>query len=254
MRNINEDTITQAVIARHASAPDARMREVMTSLVQHLHAFEREVRLTDREWWAALDFLAETGRLSTDERREFVMLSDVLGLSALVAAMGRAGGTEATISGSGPAASNGHACWVQGQVRSAGGAPIAGASIGVRPPGSSGTSRSDGRFCVRSVLAEPTPIPRDGPVGRLLESLGRHAWRPAHLQIEVQAPGHAPLATQLFRECGRYLDSDTAFGVRESLVKDWVLHEPGATPDGTRSEQPFYTLDVDFVLQPERQR
>lgn len=255
MRNINEDTITQAVIARHAEAPDARLREVMTSLVQHLHAFAREVRLQPAEWSAALEFLAETGRISCEERREFTLLSDVLGLSALVAAMARAGtpgGTEVTGSGSGPAASNGHACYVRGRVRSTSGAPIGGAAIGVRPPGSSGTSAADGSFRVRSVLAEPTAIPHDGPVGRLLAAMGRHPWRPAHLQIEVHAPGHEPLATQLFREGGRYLESDAAFGVRESLVKDWVLHEAGTTPDGGRSEQPFYTLDVDIVLQPAR--
>ncbi len=243
------------MIARHASAPDARLREVMTSLVQHLHAFAREVRLTEREWSLALDFLAETGRLNHGERREIALLSDVLGLSALVAAMAHptaAGSTEATVSGSGPAASNGHPCYVSGRVRSTAGAPIAGAAIGVQPPGASSRSASDGSFRVRSVLAEPTPIPRDGPVGRLLEALGRHPWRPAHLQIEVRAPGHRPLATQLFREGGRYLDSDAAFGVRESLVKDWVLHEPGPTPDGEASAQPFYTLDVDLVLQPEQ--
>lgn len=255
MRNINADTITQAVIARHAQAGDARLREVMTSLVQHLHAFAREVRLSEAECAAALRFMAEAGRLSDERRPELAWLSDVLGLSALVTAMARplpAGCTEATVAGPGvaPDGGGGDPCFVRGRVRSADGAPVAGARIEVQPEGDAQTSDAEGRFRLRSVAAGPTAIPHDGPVGRLLAALGRHPWRPPHLQVAISAPGHAPLRTQLFREGAHYLDSDAAFGVRESLVADWVRHGPGRAPDGSTSDGPFYTLDFDFVLQP----
>lgn len=255
MRNINADTITQAVIARHAAAGDARLREVMTSLVQHLHAFAREVRLDEAECAAALRFLAEAGRLSDDTRPELAWLADVLGLSALVASMARTAPsdcTEATAAAPG-VAPDGHAgepCFVRGRVRSAAGGAIAGAVVRVRPEGPAQTSDGDGRFLLRTVASGPIAIPDDGPVGRLLAALGRHPWRPPHLQVAISAPGHAPLQTQLFREGAHYLDSDAAFGVRESLVAEWVRHGPGRMPDGGFGDLPFYTLDFDFVLQP----
>ncbi|MBS0344038.1 MAG: hydroxyquinol 1,2-dioxygenase, partial [Proteobacteria bacterium] len=111
-------------------------------------------------------------------------------------------------------------------------------------------SGADGRFHFRSILAVPYPIPHDGPVGRMLEALGRHPWRPAHLHFMIVAPGHERLITHIFREGGTYLDSDAVFGVRSTLVADWVRHEPGPAPDGTRCEVPFYTLHYDFVLNP----
>ena len=110
------------------------------------------------------------------------------------------------------------------------------------------SSGADGSFHLRSILAEPYEIPHDGPVGRLLEALGRHPWRPAHLHFMVTAPGYERLVTHVFREGGPYLDSDAVFGVRASLIADWVRHEPGRTPDGGTSSVPFYTLDFDFVL------
>jgi hydroxyquinol 1,2-dioxygenase len=230
VRNINEDTITQAVIARHAEAPDARLREVMTCLVQHLHAFAREVKLTEAEWDAGIRFLTETGQICSPTRQEFVLLSDTLGLSSLVTAMAHRkpdGCTEAS---------------------------PAGAQIEAEGAGAARTSTSsadDGSFGFRTQVADPQPIPHDGPVGRMLAALGRHAWRPANLRFAVRAPGHEPLVTHVFRAGGAYLDTDAVFGVRRSLVADWVRHERGRAPDGTTSLGPFYTLDFDFVLNPE---
>ncbi|MCY1506466.1 Hydroxyquinol 1,2-dioxygenase [compost metagenome] len=106
----------------------------------------------------------------------------------------------------------------------------------------------DGRFWFRSILAEPYPIPHDGPVGAMLEALGRHPWRPAHLHFMVTAPGCETLITHVFRNGDRYLDSDAVFGVRSTLVADWVPHPPGIAPDGKPIETPYYTLDFDFVL------
>lgn len=263
MRHIDEDTITQAVIARHGGARDARLREVMTSLVQHLHAFAREVKLTEAEWAAGLDFMAECGRRHGGVRPETALLSDALGLSTLVQALQRRAGTEPStagavaleaVNGQATEALVGEPCHVRGRVTSADGQPIAGAQVQIVVPArvsaQADTQRTDaqGQFSTRVVVPLEQPIPHDGPVGRLLDALGRHPWRPAHLQFSISAPGHERLVTQVFRRGDRHLESDAVFGVRRSLVADWVRHAPGRTPDGQDSAVPFNTLDFSFVL------
>jgi hydroxyquinol 1,2-dioxygenase len=287
MRNIIEDTITQAVVASMREAEDARLRTVMTCLVQHLHSFAREVKLTEGEWFRAIRFLTAVGHITDDKRQEFILLSDTLGLSTLVTAQNNqkpSGCTESTDFGplfvegareykSGDDISNGASgepCFVSGRVLSADGSPIASARIDVwqsdedafydvqRRPESSLTaehqtrgrlsSAADGTFNFRSILAGAHPIPHDGPVGRLLDALGRHPWRPAHLHFMIAAPGYETLVTHIFRNGGQYLDSDAVFGVRPSLIADWVRHEPGVAPDGTSLGDAFYTLQYDFVL------
>ena len=270
MRPIDEDTITQAVIAGHAAAGDARLRELMTSLVQHLHAFAREVQLSEAEWAEGLRFIAECVRRGED--RELALLSGTLGLSTLVAALERRrtrsgiDGTERSLPlafhGNGAAAAataaDGEACFVCGQVRSADGRPLAAAELRAWPSGTGtkrgaavlGHSDADGRFVLRCALPREQAVAQDGPVGRMLQALGRHPWRPAHLQFMISAAGHERLLAQVFRAGGRYLDSDALFGVRSALVADWVLHAPGCAPDGRHSAQPFHTLDFDFVLNP----
>jgi hydroxyquinol 1,2-dioxygenase len=283
MRHIDEDTITQAVIARHANAEDARLREVMTSLVQHLHAFAREVELTEAEWFEGIRFLTEVGHITDDRRQEFILLSDTLGLSMLVTALNHRkprGCTEATVFGpfhveGAPhyehgadvgRGAPGEPCYVRGRVKDLEGRGIAGAEVQVWQADAEGfydvqrqdlkefqargilTSGADGGFHFKSIVAEAYPIPHDGPVGQLLEKLGRHPWRPAHLHFMISAPGYERLITHVFRAGDPYLDSDAVFGVRSSLVADWVRHDPGPTPDGGKSAVPFYTLDFDFVL------
>jgi hydroxyquinol 1,2-dioxygenase len=264
MRHIDEDTITQAVIARHAAAGDARLRELMTSLVQHLHAFARDVKLTEAECAEGVRFLAECGRASAKDRPDVALLADTLGLSMLVAALQQRkprGCTEATavtaLGVRGASRSNEAApdepCYVRGRVRALDGTPIAGAEVRIGPSERDGrqqrlTSGSDGRFLYETVVAAPSVVAGDGPVARLLHALGRHAWRPAHLNFIISAPGYERLATQVFRREDPYLDSDAVFGVRASLVADWVRHKGGRTPDGRSSEAPFTTLDFDFVL------
>jgi hydroxyquinol 1,2-dioxygenase len=284
MRNIDEDTITQAVIARHAQAPDARVRDIMTSLVQHLHAFARDVKLTEDEWFAGIRFLTDTGQLCSDKRQEFILLSDTLGLSMLVTAMNHRrppGCTEATVLGpfhveNGPTfdlgadianGAPGDPCYVRGQVRGLDGEPVPGAQLQVWQADADGFydvqvagldehrargtlyAGADGRFHFRTIVACEYPVPTDGPGGRMLKALGRHAWRPAHLHFMISAPGYRRLITHVFRNGDRYLDSDAVFGVRSSLIADWVRHEPGRAPDGADSAVPFYTLDFDFVLE-----
>lgn len=287
MRNLNEDNITRAVIAMHAGAKDARLREVMTSLVQHLHSFAREVRLTEEEWFRGIQFLTDIGHITDDKRQEFILLSDTLGLSMLVTALNNLkpkGCTEATVFGPfhvedspkvelGADVTNGaqgEPCFVSGSIVGLDGTPIAGAELQVWQADANGmydvqyhaanaadhehraraTLHADdkGHFHFKSIRAEAYPIPHDGPVGKMLESLGRHPWRPAHLHFMITAPGYERLITHVFRNGDRYLDSDAVFGVRSSLIADWIEHPAGTTPDGKHSEVPFYTLDFRFVL------
>jgi hydroxyquinol 1,2-dioxygenase len=285
MRNLNEDNITRAVLSMHANATDTRLKTVMTSLVQHLHGFAREVELTEDEWFAGIRFLTEAGHITDDKRQEFILLSDTLGLSMLVTALNNrkpAGCTEATVFGPfhvegspryelGADVANGaegEPCFVRGRVLSADGTPVPAAALEVWQADAlgkydvqyanedghraRGTLQADaqGRFHFKTIRAEAYPIPHDGPVGRMLQALGRHPWRPAHLHFMVTAPGHERLITHVFRDGDRYLDSDAVFGVRSSLIADWVEHPAGPTPDGGRSDVPFYTMDFEFVLNP----
>jgi hydroxyquinol 1,2-dioxygenase len=283
MIDIDEWTITNAVLKAHGATGNARLRTVMDSLVRHLHDFAREVQLTEAEWAHGIEFLKRVGHMTDDRRQEFILLSDVLGLSTLVTAQCNrrpAGCTEATVFGpfyvpdaptyaNGSDISNGakgEPCFVSGTVRGMDGKPVSDAEIDVWQSDEEGSydvqrrdldhaegrgrlkSLEDGSYRFRSVLAVPYPIPHDGPVGHMLEELGRHPWRPAHLHFMIKASGYETLITHVFRSGGTYLDSDAVFGVRSSLIADWRRHEPGLAPDGTRMDVAFYTLKYDFVL------
>lgn len=285
MTNIDEWTITNAVLAAQAGCTNSRLKEVMSSLVRHLHDCAREVQLTEAEWEVMIKFLTDVGKITDDKRQEFILLSDVLGISTLVTAQNNAkpqGCTEATVFGpffvedapffqNGDDISNGAKglpCFVSGLVRGLGGEVIADAEIAVWQSDADGfydvqlgngdghqargnlRSLSDGRYYFRSILAVPYPIPADGPVGKMLSALGRHPWRPAHLHFMIKAPGYQTLITHIFREEGKYLDSDAVFGVRSSLVANWEERNSGLTPYGDQSNSPFYVLNYDFVLNP----
>jgi hydroxyquinol 1,2-dioxygenase len=276
MRNVNPQTITEAVLARQANTVDARLKRIMTSLVHHLHEFAREVELTEDEWFEGIEFLTRCGHITDDKRQEFILLSDVLGLSMLIVAQNNdkpAGCTEATVLGPfhvegaphyelGADIANGARgtpCVVRGTVRGIGGEPIAGAQLDVWQSDAEGlydvqhtgidhaqargilNADSEGRYHFRSILAVPYPIPHDGPVGDLLKATGRHPWRPAHLHFLITAPGYETLITHVFRSDDPYLDSDAVFGVRQSLIADWKQQ-----PDGS------YLVEYDFVLNPSR--
>ncbi|HCY16793.1 MAG: hydroxyquinol 1,2-dioxygenase [Curvibacter sp. GWA2_64_110] len=276
MRNLNQDTITQAVIERFSHTPDPRLKEIMTSLVQHLHAFAREVRLTEEEWFQGIQFLTDTGHITDDKRQEFILLSDTLGLSMLTVAMNNdkpAGCTESTVFGpffvegapeyqNGDDVANGAAglpCQVRGTVKGLDGKPVPNARMNVWQADAEGNydvqyadlahaqargvlhADEQGRFHFKTILAEAYPIPSDGPVGRMLKATANHPWRPAHLHFMIEAPGYQRLITHVFRNHDQYLDSDVVFGVRQSLVADWEQQ-----PDGS------YLLEYDFVLNPEK--
>ena len=276
MINLNQDNITQAVVKSFEGTPDARLKEIMTSLVQHLHAFAREVKLTEEEWFKGIDFITRCGHITDDRRQEFILLSDVLGLSMLTVAMNNekpAACTEATVFGPfhvdgapeyalGTDISNGASgtpCTVRGTVRGLDGKPVANAMLDVwqsdenglydvqKPELNEAQARgivhtdSEGRYSFDSILAVPYPIPHDGPVGQMLEATGRHPWRPAHLHFLIKAEGYETLITHIFRKNSTYIDSDAVFAVRSSLVTDWVEQ-----PDGT------FLVEYDFVLNPQK--
>ena len=274
MRNLNQETITQAVVARLETTPDPRLKEILTSLVRHLHDFAREVKLTEAEWMQGIQFLTATGQMCDAKRQEFILLSDTLGLSMLTVAMNNdkpLGCTEPTVFGPffleeaprfalGDDVANGakgEPCLVRGTIKSLDGTPVPNALINVwqadadgnydvqyahlAHPQARGILNADdqGRFHFKTILAEAYPIPSDGPVGNMLKATRNHPWRPAHLHFMIEAPGYERLITHVFRDHDQYLDSDVVFGVRSSLIADWVK-----LPDGS------YSLDFDFLLNP----
>ncbi len=274
MENLNANHITESVLERLANTPDPRLKEIMLSLVRHLHGFAREVKLTEAEWLKGIEFLTQTGHITNAQRQEFILLSDVLGLSMLTVVMNNdkpAACTQATVLGPfhvddaphyklGDDVANGakgQPCRVQGSVKGVQGEAVPQARIEVWQSDEKGlydvqyadrsqhqargilTADAQGRFHFQSILAMPYPIPHDGPVGQLLEATARHPWRPAHLHFKIEAPGYETLITHVFRKDDPYLASDAVFGVRESLVTDWLLLADGS-----------YQLDFDFVLNP----
>jgi len=273
-----EDGITAEVIARLEATPSPRLREVMQAAVKHLHAFAKEVRLTNDEWFTGIQFLTATGQMCDDVRQEFILLSDTLGFSTLLDIINNAhpedSVTESTILGpfyvpNSPWREYGESmvefeCGgvpsiLRGRVLDMEGNPIPGAVLDVwqnasnmfyavqqpdvQPPTNlRGRYRTDaeGRFDVRGVQPTDYPVPADGPVGQLLHTTGRHEWRAAHVHVKVSADGYTPVSTHVFDRTSQYMDSDTVFGVKESLFGDFV---PGIVDD-------YVVCDFDFVLAP----
>ena len=280
----SEAAVTAEVLATFSGAAAPRYQEVMQSLVRHLHAFARDVRLTESEWRHGIDFLTRTGHITDDRRQEFILASDVLGLSMLTVAINApasAGATESTVVGpfftddspevplGGDIAgqAKGQPCYVSGTVRGTGGEPVPGARIEVwesdedgfydvqYPDGRIGgrgwlRSAPDGEYRFWSVRPAPYPIPDDGPVGDLLTAAGRGPMRPAHLHFKVEAPGYRTLITHIFVAGDQYLDRDAVFGVKESLITDFAEHPPGTGPDGRRLDGPWTSVAFDIVLAP----
>jgi protocatechuate 3,4-dioxygenase beta subunit len=280
-----EAAVTAEVLATFNAAAAPRYREVMQSLVRHLHAFARDVRLTESQWQQGIDFLTRTGHITDDRRQEFILLSDVLGLSMLTVAINApasAGATESTVVGpfftdespevplggdiTGEA--KGRPCYVSGTVRGTGGEPVPGARIEVwesdedgfydvqYPDGRIGgrgwlRSAPDGEYRFWSVRPAPYPIPDDGPVGDLLAAAGRGPMRPAHLHFKVEAPGYRTLITHIFVAGDPYLDRDAVFGVKQSLITDFTEHPAGPGPDGRPLDGPWTSVEFDIVLAPQ---
>jgi len=283
MREFDEKSITQAVLARMDQCEDPRFRQVMTSLITHLHDFVREVKLTDAEWIGAIQFLTDTGKTVTEKRQEFILLSDTLGVSILVITLNNPatdGTTDSTVLGPYywegapelPLGADlaegvkGEPAFYSGRVLDSAGRPIAGAVLDIWSGDGEGTYdmqmegdvgmkargriRTDtgGRYSFWSIKPEYYPVPTDGPVGRMLQKMGRHPMRPGHIHMIVSAPGHHAITTHLFAAGSEYIDSDAVFGVKDSLVTAFRKHPAGKAPDGTTRNVPFYTVDYDFRL------
>jgi hydroxyquinol 1,2-dioxygenase len=278
-----ELAVTDEVVESFAGAESARYREVMQSLVRHLHDFVRDVRLTDEEWHEAVGFLTRTGHMCDDRRQEFVLLSDVLGLSMLTVAVNEVvdpAATQSTVFGpffveNSPeiplggdlaAGAAGQPCWVEGTVRGVGGEPVAGARIDVweadgdglydvQYDGARTANRghlfTDASGCFRFWSVRPVayPIPSDGPVGRLLAAAGRGAMRPAHIHFMIRAAGYHKLTTHVFVAGDEYLSQDAVFGVKEQLVAEFADHPATeAPPPGGSEGSVWSSLSYDFVL------
>ncbi|WP_182262830.1 dioxygenase [Rhodococcus sp. UFZ-B548] len=267
-QRVLEDDLVATVVMSFEKAVDPRLREVMQALTRHLHAFIRDVRLTEQEWTTAIEFLTAVGQITDDKRQEFVLLSDVLGASMqTIAVNNRAyrAATEATVFGpffvddapqiplggdiAGGAA--GQPCWIEGTVTDTDGNAIPGARIEVWECDEDGfydVQYGDGRMAGRAHLFTdengsyrfwgltpvPYPIPHDGPVGRMLEAVGRSPVRAAHLHFMVTAPELRTLVTHIFVEGDPQLViGDSVFGVKSSLIKQFAQQSAGTpTPDG----------------------
>lgn len=271
------DQLTEQVLAAYGDATDSRLRELLTGLIAHLHAFAVETRLTPDEWLAGLRFLTDVGQKCDSERQEFILLSDVLGLSSLVEAVNAAdGATESTVLGPfyRPGApvramgeqigrpQDGSPALLRGRVVDPAGRGVSEATIDVWQCSANGlydtqdpgqppfnlrgifVTPADGRYEFRTVRPVSYPIPTDGPVGDLLRAAGRNQWRAAHIHAIVSAPGRRPVTTHVFDAENPYLDSDAVFGVKDSLVRPFTPAGPGDPPDVQ------HVADMDFVLAP----
>ncbi len=280
-----EEELSATVLASFEATPDVRLRTVLTSLTEHLHAFVREVRLSEDEWQAAIDFLTATGHITDERRQEFILLSDVLGISMQTVTVNNAAhgeATESTVVGPFFAAQSpriengddlaagapGEPCWVEGTVTDTSGRPVSAARLDVWEADDEGrydVQYSDGRTTARAHLftdrsgayrfwaltPTPYPIPDDGPVGALLKATNRSPMRVPHLHFKASADGLRTLVTHAFVR-GAELAGDSVFGVRESLVRDFQRLPPDApTPDGRVIESDSWTrARFDIVLAP----
>jgi hydroxyquinol 1,2-dioxygenase len=287
MRQFSETELTAAVIRSFDGTPEPRAKFLLQELVKSLHDYVRKTDLTFEELEYAIDFLTRTGQKCTPIRQEFILLSDVLGVSMLVDAVNhreREGATETTVLG--PfyvgehkvtphgtdisAELSGERMFVQSRVTDLKGKPLAGVPVDVwhadgdgfydsqketyATQGPSSRARfitgADGRFFFRTILPCSYPIPTDGPVGEMILQVGRHAMRPAHVHFLVNAPGYQPLITHVFMDGDKYLDSDVVFGVKDELVAKIEKRSDTTMPDGKPADASWHLMTYEFRMKP----
>lgn len=283
MPYVTEANLTYIVTQRWSNIPDPRLKQIMGALVKHLHAFVREIEPTEAEWAVAIDWLTRTGKICTDKRQEFILASDVLGVSMLVDAINHrlaskatpstvegpfhvAGSPEfkdgANMAGEAP----GIPCFVTGVVRDLDGKPIAGAKLDLWQTDGDGMyeaqmesdeaymrgiyrSNADGSYTVQTVAPLGYTVPMDGTVGELMEKTNISHYRPAHIHFCIEAPGYRRVVTHLFQRGDRYIDTDVVYAVKEPLIADFVKKPGGKAPNGETLSTPFYEVKYDFILQ-----
>ena len=286
-RPTTEDDITAEVLRRFDNTQDPRLKQIMQSLVKHVHAFLKDVHLQEHEWWKGIDFLTKTGQMCDDKRQEFILLSDTLGVSMvtdLISNRKPTGATESTVFGpfhreGAPEKEygadivakdrHGVTAYCYGRVLDMHGKPIAGAALDVWQAAADGLydvqdtrlenmnmrgifhTDENGRYLVKTTRPVAYQIPSDGPVGQMLKATNRHPWRPAHVHFVVSAPGYAKVTTHVFDSVDKYLDGDAVFGVKNSLIAEFKLHDSkDEAAQQFNAEPPFVTCEFDFVLAP----
>jgi hydroxyquinol 1,2-dioxygenase len=283
MPYVNEQNLTDVVLERWKNIPDARLKQIMQSLIKHLHGFVRDIEPTEAEWATAIDFLTRLGQKSDDKRQEVILFSDVMGVSMLVDALNHrlaSGATPTTVEGpfhvpNSPQFADGGnmakdapgiPCFVTGKVRDLDGRPVAGAKLDlwqtdgeglyesqrdVTEPWMRGLYRSqpDGSYTVRTVAPIGYTIPMDGPVGELMNKTSISHMRPAHIHFCVEAPGYHRVVTHLFQRGCPYIETDVVYGVKEPLIVDFIKKPAGTAPNGEKVDMPYYIINYDFVLQ-----
>ncbi|MXO58448.1 hydroxyquinol 1,2-dioxygenase [Altererythrobacter salegens] len=284
MNAVTPEQITRSALASFAGAPDGRTRELSNALIRHLHAFVTEVDPTPAEWMGAIEFLTRVGHTCQGARQEFILLSDVLGVSMLVDTLQQTeedGVTESTVLGpfyveEPPIAEQGSRItdsddgiplWVDIEVTDSAGKPLEGAIVDIWEGGPDGLydvqrdlpegeydlrgrfrTDADGRVRCWAVVPVSYQVPADGPVGDLLAKTGRHPWRPGHVHFKLAADGFVPLVTHLFPSGDPYLTSDAVFGVKPSLIIELDEHDPGEGPAGREMNAPWKSLHYTFAL------
>jgi len=283
MPYVTESNLTDIARERWSNIPDPRLREIMAALITHIHAFVREIEPTEAEWASAIDWLTRTGKMCTEKRQEFILFSDVLGVSMLVDAINHRLASRATpttvegpfhIHGSPQFADGadmakdapGIPCFVAGVVRDLDGKPVEGATLDVWQTDGEGLyeaqrdvdgpwvrgvfrTQADGSFLIRTVAPVGYTIPMDGTVGELMQRTKISHYRPAHIHFAVEAPGYHRIVTHLFQRGDRYLDTDVVYGVKAPLIVDFKQVPGGKAPNGETLSSPFYLVHYDFVLQ-----
>jgi len=281
----DEASVTDKVLVAMRGAASPRLREVMAALVRHLHAFAREVRLTEEEFETGIDFLNRIGQATHDAHNEGILFSDAVGLSTLVCLLnnGRNGATETASALLGPfwrmnsprtengdsivrSETPGPALFVSCRVCDPRGKPLEGVEVDVWQASPVGlyenqderqcdmnlrgkfTTDSEGRFWFRSAKPAGYPVPTHGPVGDLLRAQGRHPYRPAHLPFLAFKSAYKTLITQVFVDDDEHLESDVVFGVTRHLIGDF--RRGHGTPPSPDVKGPWYRLDYEFVMEP----
>ncbi|HTU11538.1 MAG TPA: dioxygenase [Allosphingosinicella sp.] len=281
-----EQDVTPAVLAVMERTADPRLREIMVSLVTHLHGFVRDVALTEREFREATALINELGQRSNDSHNETVLMAGSLGISSLICLLnnGNQGQAETTQNLLGPfwrmhspptenggtivrSPTPGPRLVVTGRVVDQAGAPVPGAEVDIWHASPAGyyenqdpeqaemnlrgkfTTDADGRFWFSTVKMIGYPIPTDGVVGRLLEAQGRHPYRPAHLHALIVKPGFKVSIGQVYDPADEHLETDVQFGVTRATTGDYVRHDT-PRPGAPETDSPWYSLDYVFVLEP----